>query len=325
MKYDELLAVAEKKMLERDIFEQVTCYGSETQYTRKTNYEFFKTIALKLRTIDTKEADTRTILFGHELSTPIIAAAMSKPRIAGMGDSLIEWATGMQAAESMMGVGITSSKDFSDVIKVGCLTYRICKPYKNRKKMVAEIEEAGRLGAVAVGSDIDFIKGMQIGDKTFFDKEMDPLSSEELAELRKATNLPFIVKGVLHEDDAEKALNIGADAVVVSNHRASVLDYCAHALETLPLIRKAVDKKTTILVDGGFMRGSDVLKALAMGADGVLVGHAIMLGYIADGANGVCDMIREMTAQLKRAMTLTGCPAVKSVDESILIKRNFII
>ena len=144
-------------------------------------------------------------------------------------------------------------------------------------------------------------------------------------DLRKETRLPFIIKGILHEDDAEKSLKIGADAIVLSNHRGVVLDYCAHPLEVLSSIRKVVGRKMTILADSGFMRGSDVLKALAMGADGVLVGQAILLAAIADDETGVRDMITEMTGQLQRAMTLTGCPDVKSVDESILIRRNFIL
>jgi isopentenyl diphosphate isomerase/L-lactate dehydrogenase-like FMN-dependent dehydrogenase len=325
MKYDELLAAAEKKMKEKNAFDAMTYYGTETGYSRVTNYEFFKTIALKLRTIDTIEADTSTNLFDCELATPIIAGAMSRPRVGGMENCLTSWAQGMKEAGSMMGVGITNTKDFSEIMKIVVPTYRISKPFKDRTKMASEIREAEQLGAVAVGTDIDFIKGGKAGERNFADAEMAPLSSEELSDLRQETELPFIVKGVLHEDDADKAMKIGASAIVVSNHRAMVLDYCAHALEILPLIRKTVGKQMTVLVDGGFMRGSDVLKALAMGADGVLVGQAIMLAFFAAGADGVRDMVIEMTAQLQRAMTLTGCRDVKSVDDSILIRRNFIM
>ena len=325
MTYDEILKSAEEKMQDKGILEALTHYGTETGYTRVTNHEFFKTVALKLRTIDTKMADTHTIIFGCELSTPIIAGAMSHPRVGGMPDALLSWAKGMKEAGSMMGAGIVNSDDLSQIMGVGAPTYRISKPFKDRKKMVAEMKEAEAMGAVAVGTDIDFVKGGKAGERTFFDKEMAPLASEELADLRKETRLPFIVKGILHEDDAEKAVKIGADAIVVSNHRAMVLDYCAHALEVLAQIRKVVGREMMLLADGGFMRGSDVLKALAMGADGILVGQAILIGLIADGSAGVHDMIVEMTAQLQRAMTLTGCPSVKAVDKSILINRTFIL
>ncbi len=325
MRYDELLASAEKILKEKNLYDALTCYGAETGYTRKINQEFFKTIALKMRTIDARPADTRTVMFGRELATPIIAGAISCPRIPGTENGLKSWAIGMKGAGSMMGVGITNSEDFAEVMKVGVPTYRISKPFRQREKMVAEMKEAEKLGAVAVGTDIDFIQGGKGAEKSFMEKSMAPLSFEELSDLRKETRLPFILKGVLHEDDAEKALRLGANGIVVSNHRAMVLDGCVHSLEVLPLIRKVVGKEITVWVDGGFMRGGDVLKALALGAEGVLVGQAILLAWIADGSAGVRDMIMEMTAQLERAMTLTGCADVKSVEESILFRRNFIV
>lgn len=324
MRYDEILESAERKMKQEGLFEAMTFRGTETGYSRLMNDQFFKTLALKLRTIDAVPAATRTHLFGHELSTPIIAGAMSRPAWK-MENCLRAWAKGIKEAGSMMGAGIVSSEDFAEIMEIGAPTYRISKPFRDRDKMVAVLKEAEALGAVAVGTDIDFALGQKAGDRVFHGNEMAPLSLSELADLRKKTRLPFIIKGILHEDDAEKALKIGADAIVVSNHRGVVLDYCAHPLEVLPLIRDVVGKEMTILADSGFMRGSDVLKALAMGADGVLVGQAILLAAIANEEEGVRDMINEMTAQLQRAMTLTGCPDLKSVDKSILIRRDFII
>ena len=325
MRYDELMETAVKKMKEQGIFERWSLYGAETGYTRITNNEFFKTIGLKLRTIDSTSADTHAVLFGQKLSTPIIAGAMSNPGIKEMPAPLQCWAKGMKEAGSMMGVGITSADAFAEVMKIGVPTYRISKPFKDRQKVVGEMKEAEKLGAVAVGTDIDFGLGNKVGYKPFYTNEMATFSCEELTELRKETKLPFIVKGILHEDDAEKALKIGADAIVLSNHRAMVLDYCVHPLEVLPRIREVAGKKITILVDGGFMLGSNVLKALALGADGVLVGQAILCGAVANEAQGVTDMITEMTGQLQRAMMLTGCPDLNSIEESILHKRNYVL
>jgi 4-hydroxymandelate oxidase len=325
LRYDELLAAAENKLKEKNLWESFTCFGAENGYTRKINQEYFKTIALKMRVIDAKLANTRTNLFGKDLATPIIAGAMSNPRIPWIEYHFRSWAVGMKEAGSMMGIGIANTQEFEETMEVGVPTYRISKPFRQREKIVAEMKAAEAHGAVAVGTDIDFIQGLKAGEKTVLGKEMAPLTSDELLDLRKETKLPLILKGILHESDAEKAIKIGANAIVVSNHRSMVLDHCVHSLEVLANIRKVVGKKMTILVDGGFMRGVDVLKALALGADGVLVGQAILLGLIADGAAGVKDMILDMTAQLQRAMTLTGCPDVHSVDESILLRRNFII
>ena len=191
MRYDEILKCAEDKMRERGILEALTLYGTETGYTRVTNYEFFKTIALKLRTIDARLADTHTRLFGCELYTPIIAGAMSNPRVGGMPDVLVSIAKGMKEAGSMMGAGIVSTSEFSKIMDARAPTYRISKPFKDRRKMVAEMKEAEAMGAVTVGTDIDFVKGGKAGHKTFFDKEMAPLASEELADLRKETFFAF--------------------------------------------------------------------------------------------------------------------------------------
>jgi isopentenyl diphosphate isomerase/L-lactate dehydrogenase-like FMN-dependent dehydrogenase len=323
MRYDEILESAHRKMKANGLFEAMTFQGTETGYTRLSNDQFFKTIALKLRTIDTVPADTRARLFGRELNTPIIAGAMSRPAWK-MENCLTAWAKGVKEAGSIMGAGIVTSKDFVQIMKTGAPTYRISKPFKEREKIVEIFREAERLGALAVGTDIDFVLGQKAGDRIFHADEMAPLSCKELEGLRKETGLPFIVKGILHEDDARKSLDIGADAVVVSNHRGVVMDYCAHPLEVLPLIRRAVGSEMTILADSGFMRGSDVLKALALGADGVLVGQAILLGAIAAGEAGVRDVLMEMTGQLQRAMTLTGCPDLASVDGSILVRRGLI-
>jgi 4-hydroxymandelate oxidase len=324
MKYNEILERATENLKELNIYDAIFHYGTETGYTRITNSGFFKTIALKLRTLDAKPADTKTKLFGQEILTPIIAGAMSNPRIKGMKDPLSEWAEGVKAAGTIMGVGTSASDEFRKVVGTGVPTYRISKPFKDRRKIYSEIEEAEEGGAIAVGVDIDFAQGGKSGEKTFFSEEVAPLSSEELADLIRESKLPFVVKGILHEDDAGKALKAGAKAIVVSNHRAMVLDSCAHALEVLPSIKKVVGQDLTLLADGGFMRGGDVLKALALGADGVLVGQALLLALVAGKAEAVRDMILEMTAQLQRAMTLTGCLDVHSIDKSILVTRNLI-
>ena len=208
MRYDEILDVAEKKMNENGLHEAMTFRGTETGYTRLSNDQVFKTIALKLRTIDAVPSDTRTLLFGQSLSTPIIAGAMSRPAWK-MENCLTAWAKGTKESGSMMGAGIVSSEDFALIMETGVPTYRISKPFKDRDKMASIIREAERLGAVAVGTDIDFVLGQKAGDRVFHGNEMAPLRFEELLDLRKETRLPFIIKGILHEDDAKKALKIG--------------------------------------------------------------------------------------------------------------------
>jgi 4-hydroxymandelate oxidase len=143
--------------------------------------------------------------------------------------------------------------------------------------------------------------------------------------LARVTKLPFILKGVLSVEDAEKALAIGAGGIVVSNHAGVVIDYAAHPLEVLPEIKKLIGNRMPIFVDSGFRRGSDVMKALALGADAVLVGWALVMGLAANGSQGVTEMVDILTAELQRIMSVTGCRRVSDIDSGILVARHHFI
>jgi 4-hydroxymandelate oxidase len=135
---------------------------------------------------------------------------------------------------------------------------------------------------------------------------MVPKSTNELKGLVAATKLPFILKGVLSAEDAEKTVEVGSGGIVVSNHGGSVIDFTAHPLEVLPEIKAVIGDRIPIFVDSGFRRGSDVMKALALGADAVLVGWLLAMGLAADGSGGVTEMVNIVTAELRRIMSVTG-------------------
>ena len=118
--------------------------------------------------------------------------------------------------------------------------------------------------------------------------------------------------------DAVKVAEAGATAIVVSNHGGAVLDYAAPPLHILPEIVAELDGRMPILVDSGFVRGTDVFKALALGASGVMMGRVLMAALARGGAGGVALMLKGLTAELKRVMSITGCPNVKGIDPEIL-------
>ena len=122
------------------------------------------------------------------------------------------------------------SEQFKEVVETGAPTVRIVKPFRDTQAMIKELKEAEEGGAIAVGTDIDFFYGAKRGDKPAAPKTMGPKSVEELKRLAGVTRLPFILKGVLSAEDAEKALAIGAGGIVVSNHAGVVIDYAAHPL-----------------------------------------------------------------------------------------------
>ncbi|MGA4837505.1 alpha-hydroxy acid oxidase [Streptomyces sp. G45] len=133
------------------------------------------------------------------------------------------------------------------------------------------------------------------------------LDWDALAELRAATRLPLIVKGLLDPRDAARAAAAGADAVVVSNHGGRQLDGAVTSVEMLPAVREAVPGGCRVLFDSGIRGGTDVLKALALGADGVLLGRPVLWGLAVDGENGVREVLRLVQGELRAALALSGC------------------
>lgn len=166
--------------------------------------------------------------------------------------------------------------------------------------------------------DISFFYGSQVGEKLTADKIVSPKTTEELRSFVAASNLPFVFKGILSEQDADKDLNIGAAAMVVSSHSGSVMDYAVPPMMILPKIARLVEGKIPLLIDGDIKRGSDVYKALALGADAVLVGRALMAGLGMEGAAGVTKVVNGITEELRRIMGQTGCSCVKDIDPSVL-------
>ncbi|MFI8745461.1 alpha-hydroxy acid oxidase [Pseudomonas sp. NPDC077186] len=129
----------------------------------------------------------------------------------------------------------------------------------------------------------------------------------DLAWLRGLTRLPILLKGIMSGADAEQALAAGMDGLIVSNHGGRSLDGLPATIEALPEVAAAVRKQVPLLLDGGIRRGSDVLKALALGADAVLVGRPYVFGLAAAGAVGVAHVLQMLRGELEVAMALTGC------------------
>ncbi|TDS75653.1 4-hydroxymandelate oxidase [Amnibacterium kyonggiense] len=148
-------------------------------------------------------------------------------------------------------------------------------------------------------------------DLTAVDVEQDPSAGTDLIrELGRVAGLPVLVKGVLRADDAARCLDAGAAGVIVSNHGGRQLDRAVATAEALPGVVAAVGGAAPVLVDGGIRTGADVLVALALGADAVLVGRPALRALAAGGADGVARMLRTLREELALAMVLAGVPAV---------------
>ncbi|MEV0320294.1 alpha-hydroxy acid oxidase [Streptomyces sp. NPDC050658] len=141
-----------------------------------------------------------------------------------------------------------------------------------------------------------------------------------LSELRAATRLPLLVKGVLAAEDAVHAAELGADAVVVSNHGGRQLDAALPGIDALPEVVAAVDGTCEVLVDGGVRGGTDILKALALGASGVLLGRPAIWGLAAGGEAGVRQVLDLLAAELRDALGLAGCTGVTDARELRVVR-----
>ena len=147
----------------------------------------------------------------------------------------------------------------------------------------------------------------------FMGTQLNPaLSWQDMEHIRSRWQGKLVLKGILCVEDARRAADMGADGVVLSNHGGRQLDSCVSGVELLPAVCTELGERISILVDGGFCRGSDVLKALALGADGVMIGRAALYGLAAGGQPGVARSLQILRGEMERGMVLLGS---RTLDE----------
>ena len=175
------------------------------------------------------------------------------------------------------------------------------------------------------GLDIPQAPG-ESGLLTYFAQQINPaVTWKDLEWLQSLSPLPLVVKGILRADDAVRAVEYGAQAIVVSNHGGRQLDGAIASLDALPDIIAAVDGKAEVLLDGGIRRGTDILKALAYGAKAVLIGRPVLWGLAVAGKIGVSHIISLLQDELNLAMALSGCASLGDIDSSLVsqLPKNF--
>jgi lactate 2-monooxygenase len=155
--------------------------------------------------------------------------------------------------------------------------------------------------------------------RTFLDVFARPsLNWRDLALVRDATRLPVLLKGILHPDDARRALDEGVDGIVVSNHGGRQVDGSIGSLDALPAIVEAVGGRAPVLLDSGIRGGADVLKALALGATAVLIGRPYCFGLAVAGESGVREVIQNFIADLDLTLGLSGCASLAEIDGELI-------
>jgi 4-hydroxymandelate oxidase len=144
------------------------------------------------------------------------------------------------------------------------------------------------------------------------------LTWKDIEWLSSVTELPVLIKGIVRPDDALRAVEHGASAIIVSNHGGRQLDTSPATIRVLPAIADAVAGRVEVLIDGGVRRGTDVIKAIALGAKAVLLGRPILWGLAADGERGVSRVLEILRTELDLAMALCGCPSIDDIGRDLV-------
>ncbi len=282
--------------------------------------DYFDSLLVEMRHIDAVTPSTKLELYGETFDTPVMMAALShlgNVRENGMA----EMARGAHAANAVNWSGMGGEDELAAITATGARTIKIIKPYADHDTIFRKIEHAERCGVLALGMDVDHSFGGNGQVDVVLGEKMKPMSLLELKELIKFTKLPFIIKGVLSEQDACKALEAGAKGIVVSHHHG-IMKCAVPPLFILPRIAKVINHQIPVFVDCGIMSGMDVFKALALGADAVSVGRAIMDPLKKNGSEGVKDQIIKMTEELAGVMARTCSRDIKSIDPTVICHRN---
>jgi 4-hydroxymandelate oxidase len=310
--------------------------GSDDEVTLRANRAAFEHIRLRPRVlVDVNTCDTHTTVQGVPVSMPILVAPTAFHCLAHPGGECAT-AQGTSSAGTLMVASTSSTCSLEDIAKAGGgpLWFQLyIHDRLSTEELVARAAAAGyRALVVTVDSPrwghkersirSNFRLPDHLRKANFQDQAVGQgdvfVTWESLDWLRSLTSLPILLKGILTAEDAALAVQHGVDGIIVSNHGGRQLDGVAASIEVLPEVVEAAQGHCEIYLDGGVRRGTDVLKALALGAQAVLVGRPVLWGLAVAGAEGVRNVLELLHAELILAMQLAGRPTLASLDRSLV-------
>jgi len=326
--------------------------GAADELTMGWNREAFDRMRLHSRVLaDMGGGNTRLSLFGQDFAHPILLAPVAYQRLfhtdgeaasalaaaatdsglvlSTLSTTPLETVAQVQTGPAWFQLYLQQDRDFSlslvrraEAAGYQALVFTVDAPLagvRNREQRAA-FHLPGGLSAV-------HLQGMPPPPQTNLSTDQSPLFDgllsttptwQDVAWLRRETRLPLLIKGILHPADARRALELGADGIIVSNHGGRTLDTLPASLDALPAVVQAVQGRCPILLDGGIQRGSDVFKAIALGATAVLVGRSYIFALAAAGALGVAHLLRTLREELEVTMVLSGCPTLADIGPEAL-------
>lgn len=282
---------------------------------------YMDSLLIKERLIDSVVADTSIEFFGETFSSPVMTPAFShlKQFNGREKTGLEEYSIAARNLNILNFVGMMENDGFKRIADTGAKTVRIVKPYADNEKVRDQMKFAEDSGAFGIGMDIDHIFGND-GLDVVIGEQMAVQTSDMIRSYIESTKLPFVIKGVLSEEEAVKCADLGAKAIIVSHHHGR-LPYAIPPMMVLPSIKKALEgRDVKIIVDCGIASGSDVYKCLALGADAAAVGRSMIPSLEEGGVEGVSKFIKGVNDELRFVMSCTGFSHVADIDNRCIVK-----
>lgn len=318
-----------------------TCGGSGQEATVGRNTAALATLALRPRVLTgVSTADTRSEFLGRTIRAPVLPAPVGEIALFHPGGAL---AYARAAAVSGTGafIGLVSSPQMEDV-RASCDGPLILQIYRFGddawlRRLLKRAEDCGMDGiCLTVDTPVSGRLDRDLRHRLTLAPRPRPnledggqangpynggqLTWADIEQLRTMTQLPLILKGITHPVDAAQAVELGADYVCISNHGGRQLDDAQGTIEVLPEIAAAVAGRAGLIIDGGFLRGSDVIKALALGADLVLIGKLAVLALAAGGETGLTRALDILTSEIAVNMTNLGIGTVAQLHPGLVCR-----
>ncbi len=322
------------------------------EITMRWNREAYDRIRLEPNVlVDVSGVDTRTRLFGQEIPFPILVSP-SGGHSRSHPDGELATARGAGQAQAIMAVSTLSSKPIEELAQVATqslwfqlymirdrgLTREIveraeaagCKAIcitvdtpvtgaRNREQRAGRRRRQGSGAPRALPPHLTGYKRPESVEGPIFSSTLDPtITWKEINWVRSFARVPVLIKGVLNPADAQRAVQEGISGIIVSNHGGRNLDTVPATIDALPRIADQVAGRFPILIDSGIRRGTDILKAVALGANAVMIGRPTLYGLASAGPEGVSRAIEILRRELEMAMALTGRTSLSQVDRSVL-------
>ncbi|XP_048504006.1 peroxisomal (S)-2-hydroxyacid oxidase GLO4 isoform X2 [Beta vulgaris subsp. vulgaris] len=315
--------------------------GAEDEHTLRENIRAFSRVSISPRIlIDMSQIDLSTSILGHQISAPIMIAPTSYHKLAHPRGE-IATAKAAAACKTIMVLSFSSNSSLEEVA-ASCTAVRFFQLYvfRNREVSAWLVQRAERSGYKAIVVTVDTpklgrrekdIKNKMIapqlknlegfmstevvndkgsGPEAFANSNFDPsFCWKDIAWLKSITKLPILIK-------ATRAVDVRVDGIIVSNHGARQLDYAPATISVLEEVVQAVGGKLPVFLDGGVRRGTDVFKALALGAQAVLLGRPVIYGLAAKGEDGVKQIIGMLKDELELTLGLAGCSRIKDITRN---------